>query len=469
MSVTQYIGARYVPLFADPLTWDITKAYEPLTIVYYQGNSFTSRQAVPAGIDITNTDYWAITGNYNAQIEQYRTEVQTYDNRITANTTSNTAQDAQLAGTSSSGLKTLIDANTTSNATQDAQLAGTASSGLKTLIDANTGDIDTIQEAVETLGIKDDLIIIGDSWSTNDSAAMPTYLANMLNCTLHNFAHGAMGFIQGTDNFQAQAQRAVADTSINPDNVKYIIIIGGTNDFAHGITSGATIASAITTIVGTLKPVFKKARIHVFFDYRFSLNHGKILPQIATWNATAKNCALSNIGVVVHPESMSWLNDTYFDSDLIHLTSQGWHLWAQYVAAAVTGSDTTKYGTGYKVQQLDGAEGFSGNACMYFDEREVWIEVYLVVAADSTSVTTVKNGAEGLWPVQIFASADNAQASNKLGVPLVKTDGRGMGSMILHFQMDSSGRDSIQVAPLSGGTLTAGHYTGFARCRFFGV
>ena len=54
MSVTQYIGARYVPLFADPLTWDITKAYEALTIVYYQGNSFTSRQAVPAGIDITN-------------------------------------------------------------------------------------------------------------------------------------------------------------------------------------------------------------------------------------------------------------------------------------------------------------------------------------------------------------------------------------------------------------------------------
>lgn len=138
MSVTQYMGARYVPLFADPLAWDITQQYEPLTIVSYQGNSYTSRQAVPAGIDITNTAYWALTGNYNAQIEQYRAEVQTYDSRITANTSSNATQDAQLAGTSASGLKTLIDANTADNSTHTAQLAGTSESGLKTLIDANT-------------------------------------------------------------------------------------------------------------------------------------------------------------------------------------------------------------------------------------------------------------------------------------------------------------------------------------------
>lgn len=63
-----------MPLFADPIDWDKTKTYEPLTIVYYQGNSYTSRQSVPAGVDITDTTYWALTGNYNAQIEQYRKE-----------------------------------------------------------------------------------------------------------------------------------------------------------------------------------------------------------------------------------------------------------------------------------------------------------------------------------------------------------------------------------------------------------
>jgi hypothetical protein len=85
-TVREYVGARYVPLFADPIQWDNTKEYEPLTIVLYNGNSFTSRQFVPVGIDINNDDFWAETGNYNAQIEQYRQEVLGFDNRIKNNT-----------------------------------------------------------------------------------------------------------------------------------------------------------------------------------------------------------------------------------------------------------------------------------------------------------------------------------------------------------------------------------------------
>lgn len=72
MAVTQYVGSRYVPLFADPAEWSAANAYEALTIVLHNGNSFTSRQPVPPGIDISNESYWAQTGNYNAQIEQYR-------------------------------------------------------------------------------------------------------------------------------------------------------------------------------------------------------------------------------------------------------------------------------------------------------------------------------------------------------------------------------------------------------------
>lgn len=75
MATNTIIGARYVPLFATPAQWDNSKAYEPLTIVINEGNSFTSRQAVPSGIDINNEEYWLETGNYNAQIEAYRREV----------------------------------------------------------------------------------------------------------------------------------------------------------------------------------------------------------------------------------------------------------------------------------------------------------------------------------------------------------------------------------------------------------
>lgn len=82
MAVTQYIGARYVPIFADPAEWSNTKQYEPLTIVLHQGNSFTSKQFVPTGVDINDTDYWAETGSYNAQVEQYREETLSYVNSI---------------------------------------------------------------------------------------------------------------------------------------------------------------------------------------------------------------------------------------------------------------------------------------------------------------------------------------------------------------------------------------------------
>ena len=81
MTVREYIGARYVPLFIGE--WDNTKTYEPLSIVSNQGNSYTSRQYVPIGIEINNTEYWALTGNYNAQIEQYRQEVESFDGEIT--------------------------------------------------------------------------------------------------------------------------------------------------------------------------------------------------------------------------------------------------------------------------------------------------------------------------------------------------------------------------------------------------
>lgn len=75
MSTTQYIGARYVPLFADPAEWNDSRTYEPLTIVLHEGNSYTSRQFVPKGITIDNDDFWVLTGNYNAQVEQYRQDV----------------------------------------------------------------------------------------------------------------------------------------------------------------------------------------------------------------------------------------------------------------------------------------------------------------------------------------------------------------------------------------------------------
>ena len=75
-----YVGHRYVPkIFGE---WDNSKLYEPLSIVQYQGNSFTSRQYVPVGVELTNEEFWVSTGNYNAQVEQYRQDVRNLDNEV---------------------------------------------------------------------------------------------------------------------------------------------------------------------------------------------------------------------------------------------------------------------------------------------------------------------------------------------------------------------------------------------------
>ena len=68
-----YVGHRYVPkIFGE---WDKKNQYEGLSIVTHQGNSYTSKKRVPVGIDILNEEFWVVTGNYNAQVEDYRKEV----------------------------------------------------------------------------------------------------------------------------------------------------------------------------------------------------------------------------------------------------------------------------------------------------------------------------------------------------------------------------------------------------------
>src|SRR5699024_4305276 len=68
------------PLIMDE--WDKTISYEGLSIVTYQGGSYTSKKRVPVGIDINDNEYWSMTGNYNAQVENYRQEVRDMQDEV---------------------------------------------------------------------------------------------------------------------------------------------------------------------------------------------------------------------------------------------------------------------------------------------------------------------------------------------------------------------------------------------------
>jgi hypothetical protein len=80
MRYNKFVGMRYVPVFAGE--WDKTRAYEQLTVVQYNGNSYTSIKSVPVGKLISDTEYWLQSGNYNAQVEMYRKELFALTKRV---------------------------------------------------------------------------------------------------------------------------------------------------------------------------------------------------------------------------------------------------------------------------------------------------------------------------------------------------------------------------------------------------
>ena len=77
---SMYIGARYVPIFADPVEWDDAREYEPLTIVIHDGSCYTSKCYVPKGAQLPpypegQTKYWVKTSDYNYQFADLKKTV----------------------------------------------------------------------------------------------------------------------------------------------------------------------------------------------------------------------------------------------------------------------------------------------------------------------------------------------------------------------------------------------------------
>lgn len=69
----QYVGARYVPIYKG--AWDPQTSYEPLSIVVKDGNSWTSKIFVPAGIELSNEAYWFQSGNVNGQTIELQKQI----------------------------------------------------------------------------------------------------------------------------------------------------------------------------------------------------------------------------------------------------------------------------------------------------------------------------------------------------------------------------------------------------------
>lgn len=289
--VRQYVGARYVPVFANPLEWSDTREYEPLTIVSYQGNSYTSMQYVPTSISIADTAYWALTGNFNAQVEAYRAEVRAFDDRINANATAINANAAA------------INANTAAISTNAAAISANAAA----IAQENTNRTTNV------------MLAFGDSYGVDTISQGPVWCeitANKLQATeLHNYCVGGATFNSTKEkNFFVQVDKAISEIK-NPEYVKYVGIVGGTNDGSNSITD------AIVSLVAKINSAFPNAVIGIGLNASKQdiLSYGAKQKRIAALNLNGNFATPVFIDSVVYTQ----LADGCMMDDNIHPTAKG--------------------------------------------------------------------------------------------------------------------------------------------------
>lgn len=80
MAIKKYIGARYAPQYMG--AWDKASEYAALSVVYTNDQSYVSRKTVPANTEITNTEFWIKSADWNAQVTQYNQNVEQYQANV---------------------------------------------------------------------------------------------------------------------------------------------------------------------------------------------------------------------------------------------------------------------------------------------------------------------------------------------------------------------------------------------------
>lgn len=366
MSVREYIGARYVPLFADPIEWDNTKTYEPLTIVYYQGNSYTSRQAVPTGIAITNETYWALTGNYNAQIEAYRAEVETYSSRLTSvegkfdangKIEDNLVITDSLTNACVTTGKIADEAVTTGKIDDEAVTTAKLDDGAVTngkLADNAVTTAKIQNNAVTTTKIADAsitpaklagevIVIFGDSWAADDVADVtwPAAIASMFGgAEIHNYAVNGCRSSNGT--FQTMYQAFVNDDTYDKSTITRCILVYGVNDFFTTPINSSNAAIAIDNFATAVLPELPdNVPVHWFINVCFG-KHGKdALVQMEYWHRVMLNVASPRI---IPFETWSWFNVSQFnEANYFHLKSSVYGgFFARNIYTVLTGGEPTR-------------------------------------------------------------------------------------------------------------------------------
>lgn len=373
MAIREYIGARYVPKFYDDgqgnAEWTNRVAYEPLTIVLHEGNSYTSRQYVPIGVDITNTKYWLETGNWNSQVESYRREVFALSDRIDENAaaienekTTRSEADEDLRKqigsevtarkNADTALDNRINAEATARQNADTALGGridaeatarqNADTALGNRIDALTNNPTAVQKLEERY-----FIFIGDSYQVGTTAGGTTKsfldiiqeYKVIPNDHLWRAQKGGAGFTISNNTF-LQLLQGINMSAENKKKITDIVVTGCYND-ANNIDNIISAMKTFRTYVNTNYP---NAMVTVIpagwrrFDGNSAQTFANLYNSVHNWYKGANQCGFHYAGSA---HSLLARIPWYISTDGIHPKAEGYQALADVVLNVLTGSDDT--------------------------------------------------------------------------------------------------------------------------------
>ena len=194
-----------------------------------------------------------------------------------------------------------------------------------------------------------ELIIFGDSWSDPnvEDAIWGNLIGNLLNLNVTNYAvSGSFMHNEGETSLHNQVTQFI-NSSIDKNKIKYIVILGGINDYRHNATAELT-ASAIITEIETLHNASSNAKI-IFVSncqYPYTLNQGVFFDElhmrirqssmIATWNM------FNNLGKALYN------SENYF-----HLTKTGQKYMLSNIICMLTGGEIQYYTDNVEIDNTD--------------------------------------------------------------------------------------------------------------------
>ena len=138
-----------------------------------------------------------------------------------------------------------------------------ARNGINSLTEITTNNTTNINNlSLNKANLLDKLVIFGDSWSDNTvtDSIWGAIVGEKLNLTVENYAKNA-GYMYGNNAIDLPSRVTdYLESNSDKTKVKYIIIMGGINDYRHDITLN-NLVSSLTTQITRLEENCPKAKI----------------------------------------------------------------------------------------------------------------------------------------------------------------------------------------------------------------